>query len=48
MVDDNFHYQVSCQRGEQGTYETAEEALAACRGIVDRRLEKRVPARNLG
>jgi hypothetical protein len=39
MVDDNLHYQESSQRWEQGTYETAEEALAACRGIVDRWLE---------
>jgi hypothetical protein len=40
MVDDNFHYQDSDERWEQGTYETMEEALAACRGIVDQSLEK--------
>jgi hypothetical protein len=40
MVDDNFHYQDSDERWEQGTYETVEEAIAACRGLVDRSLEK--------
>lgn len=40
MVDDNFHYQDSDERWEQGTYETMEEALAACRRIVDQSLEK--------
>ena len=38
MVDDNFHYQDSGERREQGTYETMEEALAACRGLVDQSL----------
>jgi hypothetical protein len=40
MVDDNFRYQDSDQRWDQGTYETAEDALAACREIVDQCLEK--------
>ena len=40
MVDDNFHYQDSDERWEQGTYETVEEALAACRGIVDQSLQE--------
>jgi hypothetical protein len=40
LVDDNFHYQDSDERREQGTYETLEEALAACRGIVDQSLEE--------
>jgi hypothetical protein len=40
MVDDNFHYQDSNERWEQGTYERVEEALAACRRIVDRSLEE--------
>lgn len=40
MVDDNFHYQESDERREHGTYETVEEALAACRGIVDQSLEE--------
>lgn len=39
MVDDNFHYMDSDERSEDGTYETVEEAIAACRGIVDRSLE---------
>jgi hypothetical protein len=40
MVDDNFHYQDPDERREHGTYETVQEALAACRGIVDRSLEE--------
>jgi len=40
MVDDNFHYQDPDERSEQGTYATVEEALAACRGIVDRSVEE--------
>jgi hypothetical protein len=39
MVDDNFHYQDPDERREHGTYETVEEALAACQAIVDRSLE---------
>jgi hypothetical protein len=34
-VDDNFHYQDPSERRDAGTYETLEEALAACRVIVD-------------
>ncbi len=41
MVDDNFHHQDSDARREHGSYETLEEALAACRDIVDRSLEAR-------
>jgi len=40
MVDDNFHYQDSDERWEQGTYETADKALAACRELVDRSLQE--------
>jgi hypothetical protein len=40
MVDDNFHYQDSGERCEHGTYETLEEALTACRGLVDQSLEQ--------
>jgi hypothetical protein len=40
MVNDNFHYQEDDERQEKGTYETAAEALAACREIVDRSLEQ--------
>jgi hypothetical protein len=44
LVDDNFHYMELDARREQGTYETAEEALAVCRGIVDQYLaEKYTP-----
>jgi hypothetical protein len=35
MVDDNFHYQDLDERWEQGTYQTIEEALTACRALVD-------------
>jgi hypothetical protein len=38
MVDDNFHYQDEGARHADGTYGTVEEALAACRAIVDRTL----------
>ena len=38
MVWDNFHYQDSDERWEQGIYKTLEEAIAACRGIVDQSL----------
>jgi hypothetical protein len=40
MVDDNFHYQDSDERRELGIYETLEEALAACRAIVNQSLEE--------
>jgi hypothetical protein len=40
MVDDNFHYQDPDERWEQGTYETLEEALAVCRGLVDQCLKE--------
>jgi hypothetical protein len=40
MVDDNFHYMDSDERREHGTYETFEEAIAACRGIVDQSLKE--------
>jgi len=35
MVDDNFHYMDKDERAEAGTFATAEDAIAACRGIVD-------------
>lgn len=34
MVDDNFHYMDKTSRSERGTFDTVEEALAACRHIV--------------
>ena len=40
MVDDNFHYMDEDERYEHGVYDTAEEAIEACRGIVDRSLEE--------
>ena len=38
LVDDNFHYQDESERYKYGEYETYEEAVAVCRGIVDREL----------
>lgn len=35
MVDDNFHYQDLDERRQHGIYDTAEEALTACRSLVD-------------
>jgi hypothetical protein len=40
MVDDNFHYQESDERREHGTFQTSEEALAACRRLVDQSLRE--------
>jgi hypothetical protein len=40
MVDDNFHYQDESERRELGVYKTLEEALAACRAVVDRSLSE--------
>jgi hypothetical protein len=39
MVDDNFHFMDEDERHEHGIFATAEEALAACRAMVDRDLE---------
>jgi hypothetical protein len=38
MVDDNFHYMAGDERWEYGTFATAEEALDACRRLVDEAL----------
>ena len=35
MIDDNFHYMAEDERRELGTYDSAEEAIAACRNVVD-------------
>ena len=35
LIDDNFHYQDESERVKHGVFATAEEALAACRAIVD-------------
>ncbi|HLJ59730.1 MAG TPA: hypothetical protein VKZ50_08360 [bacterium] len=39
MVDDNFRYEDPEERWEHGVYDTAEDALAACRRIVDQSLQ---------
>jgi hypothetical protein len=36
IIDDNFHYMDEEERRELGTFATLEEALAACRALVDR------------
>jgi hypothetical protein len=38
IVDDNFHYQEEDERWEKGVYNTVQEAVAVCRGIVDESL----------
>lgn len=38
MVDDNFNYQDEDERWELGRFATAEEAVAACRAMVERDL----------
>jgi len=35
LVDDNFHYRDESYRQELGQFETLEEAVAACKKIVD-------------
>ena len=35
FVDDNFHYQDESERYELGDFETYEEAVTACKAIVD-------------
>ena len=39
-VDDNFHYTDEGERYKLGTFETCEEAVAACMKIVDEFLEE--------
>jgi hypothetical protein len=38
MVDDNFHYMEEDERREHATFATAEDAIAACRRLVDQSL----------
>ena len=38
LVDDNFHYQDESERYEAGVYDSLDEAIRVCRGIVDRDL----------
>ena len=35
LIDDNFHYQDESERIAYGQFETADEAVAACRAIVE-------------
>jgi hypothetical protein len=35
MVDDNFHYMDQDERYEHGIFSTVDEAIAACKAIVD-------------
>jgi hypothetical protein len=35
LIDDNFHYMDEDHRYEHGVFETADEAVAACKLIVD-------------
>jgi hypothetical protein len=35
LIDDNFHYQDESERVQHGMFATADEALVACRSIVD-------------
>ena len=35
LIDGNFHYQDESERFTHGQFETADEAVAACRSIVD-------------
>jgi hypothetical protein len=35
MMDDNFHYMEEDERYELGTFSTIEEAIAACKRILD-------------
>jgi len=39
-VDDNFHFMDESERYKLGDFETCEEAIAACKKIVDDFLEK--------
>ena len=38
MVDDNFHYMDEDERWKLGTFATADEAIAACKKLVDENL----------
>jgi hypothetical protein len=39
LIDDNFHYMNEDYRGDGGEFATADEAIAACKRIVDECLE---------
>jgi hypothetical protein len=38
MVDDNFHYMDQDERWQYGTFASADEAIAACRHLVEQSL----------
>jgi len=40
LVDDNFHYMDEEHRFEHGVFPSAEEAVAACKRIVDEDLDQ--------
>jgi hypothetical protein len=40
LVDDNYHFMDPGERCEQCTYDSLDEALAACRRLVDLSLEE--------
>jgi hypothetical protein len=48
MVDDNFHYQNEEERYELGTFSTVEEAIAACKRVVDEDLNNSYKAGDTG
>lgn len=35
LIDSNFHYQDESERATHGVFETAEEAVTACKAILD-------------
>ncbi|KRQ17665.1 hypothetical protein AOQ71_01380 [Bradyrhizobium manausense] len=39
MIDDNFHFGRGDERNEHGVFSSAEEAIAACKRIVDEDLK---------
>jgi hypothetical protein len=40
LVDDNFHHTDESARGVYGSFVTAEEALDACKRMIDQELEE--------
>jgi hypothetical protein len=46
MVDDNFHYMEEDERYELATFSTIEEAIAACKRIVDDELSALAKGKN--
>jgi hypothetical protein len=39
LIDDNFHYMDESERVHHGVFDTADEAIAACKRIVDECLD---------